>query len=363
MDKISKINFKVLNKITELGNSRLEFKLAGPNIDYIVVNTIRRTILSEIPIYAFNDFKFEKNTSVFHNNYLKLRLRQLPVWSIENTVDFLDNKLKKSNENDEEINENIDEIVPSEQNQTTGDEIQLQVDKSLNSSSLKQLTMYINYKNKSNEIVNVTTSDAKFYYEEKQIASPYKIPIPLVKLQPGQEIAFSAITNIGTEFMDAMFSAVSACVYKQIDENEFDFVIESRGQISEKRILQVALINIEKRMKNLLKMLSDEKKSNNSKDTYAPHNDYKIKKETTNDGLDGVIIVNNEDHTMGNLISRGMQKHDKISFAGYNLPHPLGRKVHFHYKLRSGEIKNVVKDVIDYYTELFEQIEKHISSI
>ena len=72
MEKISKISVKLINYESEIGNSRLEFNLSGSNIDYIVANTIRRTILSDIPIYAFNEFKFEKNTSVFHNNYFIL---------------------------------------------------------------------------------------------------------------------------------------------------------------------------------------------------------------------------------------------------------------------------------------------------
>jgi DNA-directed RNA polymerase subunit L len=330
MLKVNKVNLKLIDKSKELGNSRLEIKLSGPNIDYIVANTIRRTVFAEIPIYAF------------HNNYLKLRLRHLPVWTIENTVDFIDYNIK-NNSNQTEIEENVDE--------NEVDEVELQVDKTLNSSTLKQLTMYVNYKNKSNEIFTVTTAEAKFYYEEKQIASPYKVSIPIVKLQPGQEIAFSAITKIGTEQEDAMYAAACICTYKEINDNEFDFIIESRGQISEKRILQVALINIERRIKNFIKLLADDKKSES-----------KIKTEESND--QGIIIVNNEDHTLGNLISRGLQQHKKISFAGYNLPHPLAKKVHFHYKLEKNDnIKKVMEDVVDYYSELFSEIKKLVDGL
>ena len=66
MLKVNKINLAVINKELELGNSRLEFKISGPNVDYIIANTIRRTIMTEVPIYAFGEFKFEKNSSVFH---------------------------------------------------------------------------------------------------------------------------------------------------------------------------------------------------------------------------------------------------------------------------------------------------------
>jgi DNA-directed RNA polymerase alpha subunit len=79
MQKVGKINLKVLDINDKLGESCLKFKLEGTPIDYIVANTIRRTMLADIPIYAFSDFKFDKNTSVLHNDYLKNRFRNLPV--------------------------------------------------------------------------------------------------------------------------------------------------------------------------------------------------------------------------------------------------------------------------------------------
>ena len=223
-------------------------------------------------------------------------------------------------ENDELI-ETIESVEPIKENQN-------------------QITMYINQKNKTNEIITISTDSAKFYYNDKLITSPYPQPIQLVKLQPSQEIVFSALTNIGVEEQDTIFTPVCIVAYKQITDNEFDFTLESRGQINEKRILHVALINIEEKLKKFIKYIDnitiDEKIDN------------------------GMIIVNDEDHTFGNLIARGMQKHDHISFAGYNLPHPLTKIVHFNYKLKKGNIKKVLQDVIDYYLELFELIKKQI---
>lgn len=337
MLKVNKINVKIINKDEELGNSRLELKISGPNVRYQILNTLRRIIFECIPIYSFTDFKFDKNTSIFHNNYLKLRINNLPVWSIDNSVAFIE----ESNVKDTNMMETI-----NEQDEQQNDDVEFDIDNKINSSTLKQMTMYINTSNKTKEIITITTDNAKFYYKEKEIDSPYKTPIPIVKLQPGQEIAFSAITTIGTENDDAMFSPVSICVYKQINDNEFDFIIESRGQISEKRILQVALINIERKLKKFIKLFDEH---------------------TINEQIDdkniGKIIVNNEDHTLGNIITVGMQQHKMISFAGYNLDHPLGKKVNFHYKLKpKGKIKDVLKDVVEYNLELFSNIKKSIDA-
>lgn len=344
MFKVSKVNLKITDHSKELGNSRLDFKISGPNINYIIANTIRRTIFSDIPVYAFNEFKFEKNSSVFHNNYLKLRLRHMPVWGIENTVEFIDYNIKTNSNELEDIQEEVAE----------DDNIELNVEKNLNTSNLKQFTMYVNAKNKSNDIVTVSTADSKFYYDEKQIQSPYKTHIPIVKLQPGQEIVFSAITKIGTEYEDAMFSAACIAAYKEVKPDEFDFFVESRGQLDEKRIIYVAMVNIERRMRYFLKLLLEDKINDNNKID-------KTKTNITSDDtkMEGEIIVHNEDHTLGNLIARGLQLHTKVAFAGYNLPHPLAKKVHFHYKLeKPGDIKKIITEVVEYYSEIFTQIKK-----
>lgn len=344
MEKIRKINIKLISYESDIGNSRLILKISGDNIDYIILNSIRRTIFSEIPIYAFNEFKFDKNTAIFHSNYLKLRFNNMPVWGIENNIDFIDHQ-KPDNDNNykQDKNDNFDDI-------------DYNIDKNINSSSLEQLTMYVTFKNKTKNIVTVTTNDAKFYYKEKQIDNPYKIPIPLVKLQGMQEISFSAITKIGIEDDEngTMYSAVSVAPYTKINDNEYDLTIESRGQITEKRIIQVALINIIRRLKNFINVLFDDKPILNN----IMQN---TKQEIETNSIEGVILINKEDHTLGNLISRGLQKHNKILSASYNLQHPLDTKVLFHYKLKEkGNIKLIMKDVVNYYTELFTNMKENI---
>jgi DNA-directed RNA polymerase subunit L len=328
-----KVTISIINQVKEQGNSRLEVKIKGPNVTYILMNTIRRACLSYVPIYAFEKFTFDKNTSIFHNNYLKGRIRQLPIWGIENKIEFVEYNRKLTEEYIPDILEENDE-----------EDVDPNVDKILDTTQLKQLTMYVSAKNNTQDIIWVTTANAKFYYNEKQIDTPYKTPIPIVKLQPDQEIIFSAITKVSIADEHAMYSAASIVCYKQITDNEFDFIIESRGQISEKRIIYVAIFNIEKKLNNFLNLFIEEVGKNKTDDK-------------DNVETEGVIIITNEDHTLGNIITRGLQLHPKIEFAGYNLPHPLDMKVHFHYKTtKDGNIKNIIKDVIAYYLKLFSEI-------
>jgi hypothetical protein len=197
--------------------------------------------------------------------------------------------------------------------------------------------MYVDYENKTNEIFTVTTDVVKFY-SGKQIENPYPTPIQIVKLQPNQKIDFSVVSSIGTEKLSTIYTPVAICVYDKLLDNEYKFIIESKGQISEKRILEVAILNIVKKLKTILDQIKD------------------------NDNMEGEIQINNEDHTIGNLLSNGLQNNSKILFAGYNMPHPLEKRVIINYKLKSGKIKEVLKDVIEDFIEDFNKINKLIDS-
>jgi DNA-directed RNA polymerase subunit L len=316
------VSIKNVKQSHKKGFSRVEFDLTGSDINYVVVNTIRRTILTDIPIYAFTQFKFNKNTSVFHNNFLKLQISNMPVWGIDNKINFYE-----KTDNKTEINEDMEELV---------DNVELGVDKKVDTTSLEQLTMYVDYHNKSKEIYTVSTDDAKFYFAQKQIENPYKTAIPLVKLQPNQEINFSAISSIGVEKESSIFSPCSICVYEQKDDNTFRFILESRGQITEKKIFKVGFLNIEQKLTNLLKQIPE------------------------NNEMSGEIQINNEDHTIGNLISKGLQEHKNVDFAGYYQPHPLEKRVMISYKLASGTFKKIVSGIVENYIELFSNIDKLI---
>lgn len=311
---------KILYKEKEYNNkkqgaTKLIFNIKSDDINEAFINCLRRSV-SEVPIYNFNIFNFETNTSVFHNSYMQLRLKNMPVWGIDNNI-----ILMKASENDNNQEQSDEET-----------ELNFDTDKNIDTSTLNQLTMYINYKNNSNNIVTVSTDHAQFYFAQEKIKNPYYMHIPIIKLQPYQEISFSTITNINIEKNDPLYSSCSVCFFKQNSENDYDFIIESRGQITEKRILYVAIQIIIKNMNNILKEL----------EKYTYENE-------------GTIIINNENHTMGNLITRGLQQHSNVEFAGYNMPHPLSNIINIHYKINKINIIKAIENVVDYYTNLFNQ--------
>ena len=328
MNKISTIKIKKKTWDKTPLESRLEVNFEGKNINHTIINSIKRAIQSYIPIHAFTQFTINKNNSIFNNNFIKQYIRNLPVLGIKNTEDiYVPPKIKS------------DEDIFDESMGIVNDNIDMNVDKNINSSSLNQLTMYLDYKNKENDIVTVTTDDAQFYVAENKIKSPYLNPVPLIKLQPKQSINMSAVSSLGTEEINPIFSPVSICSFKENKDNNYTLILESLGQITEKRIIIVALINLIQIIDNLIKIIPDNK------------------------GMKGKIEIPDADHTIGNILSDGMSLHSAVAFSGYNMPHPLDKKIIVHYKLKSGNLKKVLKDVLLYYQNIFTKLKSGIEKL
>ncbi len=319
-----KIEIKQISWDKNLMSSRLEFEIKG--ISHTIINTFRRIILSNIPIYSFHNITISENTSVFNNNYMKLRISNMPVFGIHSDNPIYTPPKKEVKEKEEMNDLNDIDINPN--------------DDVINSSSLKLLTMYLDYYNNTDEIITVGTDDCKFYYIEKQINSPYPKNIPIIKLQPKQKFKMSAITELGIEEINSIYSPVSIFSYKQITEDHFLVMIESRGQLDEKKIIQYAYDNIKMMLDNFMQLIVD------------------INLDDKN--ISGKFQMNNADHTLGNLIAEGLQSHKHIKFGGYNCPHLLDKKIYFHYELneKNNSIKDIIKEIVNNYQEVFFKINK-----
>tara|TARA_B100000768_G_C11279755_1_gene377879 strand:+ start:1417 stop:2406 length:990 start_codon:yes stop_codon:yes gene_type:complete len=321
------ITLKKIGFDTTFLNSRLELNVKGKDVSYPLVNAIRRIALSDLPIYTWKT-TITKNNSVFHNNYMKNRIRSIPIIGINNDMLFLKNH-KESDVNDEDIDnflimDNVD--INSENN-------------SVDTSSLNNINMYLNYHNTSKEIATVTTDKCTFQYKGEKINNPYKIPIPIIKLQPNQEINLSSVSKLGTEQNNTSeYSACSIFCYDMTDENNYNLFLESRGQLTEKKILLRSIDILKKQLLDLDESITDKNE------------------------MVGTIKVGDQDHTLGNLVSYYSLQDKNVDMFSYNLPHPLERVVNFNYKLNKGELKDVfsksTKKIISDLDTIYVQIEK-----
>ena len=73
--------------------------IKGKDINYIIINTLRRICLQLIPVHAFHpeDVEISVNTSVYNNDIIRLRLSNFPIYGMENNNSQLGWPLKTCN--------------------------------------------------------------------------------------------------------------------------------------------------------------------------------------------------------------------------------------------------------------------------
>ena len=291
----------------------LEFE--GKSMNHVIMNSLRRVILDEIPILALNTDRINiiDNSSVYNNDYLRNRIEQLPLINISTVL-------------------NLDEYEKLRNN-------------SLEQNEDSLLTIYCDVENNNSDITSVTSDDMEFYMSDKKIDSIFKNPVLICKLKPGEKLKFSAKSDIGISLIHARYASVGVCCYEYEEEknNKFLFKMEPRGQIKSNEVILRGLRILSFKLETLKSKISKIKFTNENQ---------------------GKIILNNEDHTIGNLIARGLQEHKNIEFAAYKLEHLLIRDLIIEYLTDGGKvINNILTDVISNYQKLFLELEKEISKL
>lgn len=306
-------------------NSRLEFKISGKDIDYVIVNTLRRIILSEVAVLSFDYIEINENTSVFNNNQIKLNIQNIPVIGVPNVP----LTYKKDKIVEDEAEEDEDLLLEINEGEFYSETEPFSI------NSLDQLTMFVDYHNTTKEIVSVTTDDAKFYYQAKEIKSPYPNPVILIKLQPEQKIKFSTKTKLTNEKEDGKNTAVSICAYNEIKDNEFKFFLESRGLFSEKEILNRSCKILIKKLKKIVKLF--------------PEIDMK----------DGEIKIPKGTHTIGNLLAHGLELLPETKYATYYQRHILDNEIIIKFGFdKEYNLKKMIIKVVKKYIQIYENLDK-----
>lgn len=297
---------EVLYKNKEKGDSRLELQFTGSDINHIIMNTIRRIIMLNIPNYAFDTTQIEINESSYNNDMLKLRISNIPTFTIIPDLKSLD-----------EI-ENLD------------------AEKKIETPTL---SMVIDIENKTINTKNVTTKDALFFIDNKK-APEYPLDILIVKLKPNQRLKLTATTNLGIPKKSDIYTSVCICCYEYENENECLFKLESRGNLDEYEILRRSCLIIINKLEFTLDKILKSKIDNENK---------------------GIIILEKETFTIANLINDGLQNHKDIEFSGYKIDHLLIDESEIRY-ITNGKkgIKKILEESVKMQINIFNRIIKEI---
>ena len=329
-----------LKKLEPKNERHFRMLLEGKNIDYSVVNALRRTILMSIPIYGFHrsniHIEVEKSRNMYNNDLIYNQIETLPIFDIPNYFDL----------------ENPEIYLPTDvmrnifgtfiQERYTDESIMEEKTQIDANKKLFKIELSINVKNNTGIDKFVSTHDAVLKIDGK-ISNSYAIrrPISILVLKPNEEIYLSAEANLGISNMHAIYEATTNAIHKELSATMYELDYETLEQLDKNLIFTKACIIIIKKLEYLRNFIT--------------------KKYTEERNSSEIIEIElyGEDDTFGNLIATVLQKTDSIAKAAYIKPHPFIDQITIAYKLveksKIGPIK-VFVDVIDYLIRLYEQI-------
>lgn len=286
------ISIKEVEKIPFSGiqSSKLILELGGNDINTVITNTLIRVSLDDIPTYAFPEdaMTIEYDDSIFNQDYMKLRLSQLPIFNIENEMFYLSPKYYQN------IN------YGNKKREKSPDE-------------KHQIEIIISSHNNTLDEMNVTTNDIKFIQDGIELKDKYDKdnPILLIQLKPNQTFKGTLRSAIGIgEKSDIWAAASNACHDDETVPNKILLKLASQGQMDEYEILVKACRYI----KFKLSLIEDDIKK-------------KIQEKKLDEKYDIHLDLENEDHTMGQLITNILQDNKDVIYAGMEKPDHLVRRV------------------------------------
>jgi len=309
---------------------RLEFE--GQSVDNSIVNAIRRTVMMNIPIYAFHrsniTIDVKRSRHMYNNDLIYNQIETLPIYDIPNYFDL----------------ENPETFLPSEVLRNLfgtflpedSTEEQPEPDK-----RLFKIELSIDTKNITDRAKYVSTHDAVLKINGKTSNNYLNHePVCILVLKPGEEISLRAEANLGINKMNAIYDATTNAILDEISYTKFHLWYETLGQLDKNIIFTKACIILTKKLENLSQFLE--------KNYEERRVEEKIE-----------IDLHGEDHTLGNLLATVLQKSKYVSKAGYLMKHPFGDIMTIRYLLKSDSKLGPIRVLIDscqYLVKVFQLI-------
>lgn len=317
------VDIKIIEKsyVEQSGfsSSVLTLHFKGKDINFVILNTLRRIAMDDIAMYAFMYIDIEANTSIYNNDMMRMRLKQIPIYDVSNNIDYLQPEFWKGIDyNNKHRKKHNDEIA---------------------------IDGYINVVNDTNDILNVTTDHMTYIVADKKMRYPSrdpKYPLLLIQLRPNETFKCHMRGVLGIGELDSVFSGCKRMYYNYEDDiHDLELTIESTGQIHEYEIL----IKCCKYAKIKLKMILSDLEKRFKSGSIKPDEKLNIKLE-------------NEDFTMGNIINDALQSHENIKFSGIIQPNHLVKSVEIKcYSDSFDSLVNAIYESFEKVNTMFDFLE------
>lgn len=343
--------FKTSNSINGYETSYIKLLITGIDMNYIITNTLRRVALSCIPIYAFdvNDILIHKNTTIYDNDEMRLRLSQIPLYLSNNIYEKY--KMKKLNDIS-----TIKQFKILSYKAKLGS-IEKDLFAEITEDKAQNLNIYVSFKNETSSIYNLTTTDksVKFIYKGIEInENIFEKPVLIIKLNPGEEFIMHATSSLNIGYKNAIFQSCYA-VAATYNNDEYFLSLHSKRQLNE---LDILIRSCKILREQIFVIYKSFKKT--------------IFNETTR--LEGTLIIDGEQYTIGNILTYYIQKHKNTLFAGYSVNNvnkenlqnnynivDLNKNLlHIQYKVNAN-INIILDDIINEINDILLTIENKLN--
>jgi DNA-directed RNA polymerase subunit L len=311
-------------KRKDLEESELVLNFSGNDINNTIINCLRRISFQFVPTYSFcyDTIDITKNTTIYNNDLLKNRLEQICIYlqniNEENNVDILDDIFWRK----------VD----------YKDKAFIKHDK----DNLK-LELFLDVKNDTDNVRNITTNDCKFFVNDNEVnIFDKRYPELLLKMKPKDIFSCRAFAVLSVGERSNIWSSVRNCFFEKLDNNSFNFTIQSIGQLDEIVILRKTCKIIKFKINKIKEWISNQKDKNV---------DYNITK------------LKDENHTIGELIVTFMQGHNNVIFCGGSKPDLLINDYLIKTTTKNTKYLNTFTEVLDNIYKLYDDIEKKFNKL
>jgi len=308
------------------------------NVKISFANALRRILISNIPVYVMDSVTFYENSSMIDNEFFAHRLKLVPL-----NCDYLDTidvqgitlTCKKQNP----INENIITVYVRDIVVKNGDEI-------IDNATIFPQPGIILGKLKMNQAISF---EAKLGKDTQEHGGSFYEPVAQsvytfdIDEKKSKEMMSSMDDNEKEKFATQDIERVYA-KNKNGEPDRYNFRFISLGFYSSNNLMKKA-IDI---LVNKLSLIKKEMKNSDSDKVFIYQN-----KEDTN-----FIIfdINNENDTIGNLLSTYLTDDNDVLYSGYIIEHPLKKNFLLKIQLKeNNSLENIIKKMdekLDYLIKI-----------
>lgn len=310
----------------DFDSSCLTLDISGRGAHHCIINSLRKVCLDQIPIYALDRGKIKifRNSSVYDNTEMEVRLSQLPIKRINSNVIYLPMKYYK----------NVNFADPK---------LERHPEDNIN------IEYYLNVKNTGPEKIRyVSTDDLRISVNNEIIKNNDmyggKEPITLIELRVGEEFECSMKGILAVGEHNSIFNS-STSYYEELKTDEhYLFSIESNGQMDEYELLLRGIKIIKEKLK-----IIKENITNSQYDMIITENN-SIKLE-----------ISNEDYTCGGPLNYVLQGMKEVIYCGVYTPNQMEKNIAITCVIdKKYKIIDVFSKAIEITVEIYEQIEKKL---